>query len=271
MRTPKEDLVFLEGMVGMKKGLVVICLITAFFYSNYAFTGSRLLNDDEIEKVYTKETNNSIPESKDPITTIFKGKDAPVGFPSDTDDFTIGAELIGFINLGKEPTGINTANLIMNFQATSSWTQIKDSEGKKLFVDAYTYHPQRDTKIPDDLTGEASILGDEHDVRLFFKVAGFKIRLDAVVTISDDPHTDTVEVEFYNTNNVKAPLVGTIIRERGLSFTLTFKNHENGWLVYGNSTVKVEKFEKKIEPEITKKIINNFFNWIKDKNVSPVY
>lgn len=224
----------------------------------------------EIDSVYTTATKvvggKTFPDSKTPLKFIYNATNAPAKFKTEYGNFNAGAEIKGYLNLGYVPAGGFQSRLISNFEKLSTWKTIKDSTGKTIFSDSYTTD-ERGTKISDWSDGLAGANGETHFGTLALQtntpIGSVNVPSSVVIYNRDGE----MQVDVVNVKDVRAPIVGTVIKSGGLKIHLKMFPHEKGWLVYGAAAVKLEKFEDAMKPEDLSRYIDSLFTWIKDNTV----
>ncbi len=228
---------------------------------------------DEIAAVFSDGTKvvggKTYPDSKAPLKFIYTAANAPETFKAEYGDFNAGAEIKGYINLGFTPSQGFQSRYVGNFEKISTWKTIKDATGKAIFDNAFTTNA-RGARIDDWSDGQASPNGEIHFGTLALKTNTpiGSISVPATVTIYN--RGGEIQVDVINAKDVRAPIVGTVIKAQGLKIHLKAFPHEKGWLVYAASAVKLEKFQDALKAEDLQRYIDALFNWIKDSTVLPL-
>ena len=224
----------------------------------------------EIDSVYTTATKvvggKTFPDSKTPLKFIYNVTNAPAKFKSEYGVFNAGSEIKGYINLGFVPSRGFQNRLIWNFERLSTWKTIKDVLGKTIFSDSYTT-TESGSKIADWSDGEASANGETHFGTLALETNTPIGSVNVPSSIVIYNRNGEVQVDVTNVKDVRAPIVGTVIKSGGLKIHLKMFPHVKGWLVYGASAAKLEKFEDAMKPEDLSRYIDSLFTWIKDNTV----
>jgi hypothetical protein len=208
----------------------------------------------------------TFPESKAPLKFIYNATNAPEKFKSEYGVFNAGAEIKGYMNLGFVTSRGFQNRLIWNFERLSTWKNIKDVSGKTIFSDSYTT-TESGSKIDDWSDGEASPNGETHFGTLALQTNTPIGSVNVPSSIVIYNRNGEIQVDVTNVKDVRAPIVGTVIKSGGLKIHLKMFPHVKGWLVYGASAVKLEKFEDAMKPEDLSRYIDSLFTWIKDNTV----
>jgi hypothetical protein len=230
----------------------------------------QLFSSAEIASVYSTATENregkSFPASKPPLRSLYTYANAPDAFKAEYGQFTAGAEIKGYLSLGYWPVSGFQQRYLSNFEKISTWRTILDSKGETIFADANTTD-ERGRKIPDWSDGYASENGEIHFANLSLKTNTPLGAFPVPCTVSLYNRDGEMQVDVTNPKDVKVPLVGTVIKAQGLKIHLKAFPYEKGWLVYGSTTVKLEKFEDAIKPEVLSQYVDSLFNWVKNNTI----
>lgn len=231
---------------------------------------SERFSQAEVDSVYSTATTvvggKTFPESKTPLKFIYNPQNAPAHFKAEYGSFSGGAEIKGYLNLGYVTSSGFQSRLVNNFERLSTWKTIKDATGKAIFSDSYTTD-ERGTKIPDWSDGQAGANGETHfgTLALQTNTPIGSVNVPSSVVIYN--RAGEIQVDVTNVKDVRAPIVGTVIKTGGLKIHLKMFPYEKGWLVYGAAAVKLEKFEDAMKPEDLSRYIDSLFAWMKDNTV----
>jgi|GEM_PF-5686586 len=229
--------------------------------------------DAEVASVYSTATKvvggKKLPESKPTLKAIYTAANAPAKFKTEFGDFTSGAEIKGYLNLGYVTSMGFQQRLVGNFEKISTWKNIKDAKGGQLFEDAFTTDA-RGQKIADWSDGYALPTGEVHLATLKLKTNTplGAISVPANVTIYNQG--GEIQADVTNVSDVRVPIVGTVIKAQGLKIHLKAFPYQKGWLVYGAATVKLEKFQDALKPDMMSTTVDALFTWLKDSTILPL-
>lgn len=224
----------------------------------------------EIAAVYSTATKvvngKTFPDSKAPTKAIYTYANAPAAFKAEHGVFTSAAEIKGYLNLGYLPVTGFQQRYVSNFEKVSTWKTIPDPKGGFLFADAFTTDAGG-RKIADWSDGYAAATGEVHYASLSLKTNTplGAIAVPSTVTIYN--RGGEIQLDVTNPRDVRAPIVGTVIKANGLKIHLKAFPYQKGWLVYGTAVVKLEKFEDAIKPETLSGYVDSLFGWVKDNTV----
>ena len=222
----------------------------------------------EISKVYSTDTElidgKRFPVSKPLLKNFFPFASATPEFKNEWGNFTAGGEIKGFLNLMYLPVNGLQSRLLKNFEGLRLWKSIKDTKGEVLFEDAFTTDASGKT-IPDVVDGNAPATGEKIYGTLVIKspMGG----LPVPITLELFNKAGYIQADLTNRTDVSAPFVGTIIKKENLKLHMKFFPHEKGWLLFGASAVKLEKFQDMMKPEDLERLTDGLFTWIKNNTV----
>jgi hypothetical protein len=145
--------------------------------------------------------------------------------------------------------------------AVSTWKNMKHADGYPVFVDTYSLEPKSHKQVADISDGYAPPLpGESHLLRMLLKKSFLTLTVDGWSVLANDG--GRITLNFYNTNNVTAPVVGTVIRPESFKMDVFVYPYKNGWLIYGATAVKIEKIGDMYRPEMISNIMASLFNWL---------
>lgn len=232
---------------------------------------SQRFTQNEIDQVHSTATKTvagkTFPASKAALKKVYDDKTANAAFKAEWGEFTAGAEVKGFINLGVAPSKASQERLLKNFESVSTWKSIKDSSGKQVFKDIYAVDASGN-KTADKVDGKASATGDLIPLKLFLNSPIGAISVLSMQTLYQ--RGNEVQSDLINTQNINVPLIGTLIKYGNLKIHLKFFPYQKGYLVYGASKVKLESHKDALKPEDLIRNIDSIYNWLVDRVVLPL-
>lgn len=224
---------------------------------NTAWT--RRFDQGQIDAVYSSEVNQGKPVSKPPVYVFFDNQNQAPDLAREFGPFNRAATLQAYINLDQDPLFLAPTRWIVAMEAISGWTKIRNTNGEAIFKEAYSIDPDG-KRIPDEVNGELPPGGKTHFGRVRMPVSVATLTADLQVQLEDNG--SWLGTRIVNVRDIRAPLVGTIIKAGGFRIVLELFPYQKGFLVYGVTAARLDQFADQMTPEALGSQIGAILSWL---------
>lgn len=223
------------------------------------------VTDCQLRRIYSKRTvvrdGEVVALSRRPISKVSSFNEAT---PDIKSEWTFGEHLIefrGYLNTGEAPSELHYEKLISHFETLSRFKELKKPSGKPYFYDSYNGDPEWE-KVADDIDGRLIDGGDYFRLKLRLRRVGIGIDVKGGVVLLRDANKLTVYLK--NEHPIAVPVLGKILDRDGVRIKWEFHPYKNGFIVYGATVIKAEKFSKEIVGGLSEKFNEAAFKWFRD-------
>ena len=265
----------LAGLVALSGcGRKVPSTSSIFGVEDSAATYEQFFSPEQIDSVYSESTEVrpdglTWPVSKDPVMTTFRMDDAPEAFKARYSSFSVGGETRAYLNLGRPQDEAGQARLIRNIEAVSTWKDILNDDDRPLFADVYGINKPGGTRVSDEVDGKAPADTPEvHPLRMVTKKGFLTMTVDGQYSLANA--AGNIVMDFVNTKDIGIPVIGTLMKPGGFRMEFLAFPYKNGWLVYGGSPVRVEKFADQYDPAESTRMMTAMFRWLIQQSIDPI-
>lgn len=219
---------------------------------------SQRFTPERINAVFHEDFVNGKPALYPPIVE-------PLGSQQETspfNDYTAAVESWGYFFIDRTPGVLARTKFALTFEAISQWTRIRGEKGDPLFVEAYTID-ERGRQIPDQIDGRIQNGRESRLARLRTKISIATLTIDSQIQFA---HTgEYLEASIINIDDISAPLVGVVIREGNMQSKFELYPYQDGYLVYGRASAKLEKMQDRMTPDILADQITAIYSHLHQK------